>query len=130
MSFELFVQRFKDGDSAPMPSGAFDVFRPHVDRTEPQFHFWHVRTADGEAEIFANIESGTFGSLMIASFSGGAVLGLLIEFARQADAVILAPGCPSLLMAETQREHLPDELQADTLVVQGADGIQQVLSDY
>ena len=56
MSYDMFVQGFDGGDAAPMPSAAFDVFRPHVDRTQPEHHLWHVRTPDdGEADIYADL---------------------------------------------------------------------------
>ena len=78
MSFELFVQGFSGGDAAPMPSSAFDVFRPHVDRTTPEFHYWHIRTPDGgDADIYADVTPETFGSLMISRFSTGGPLDLL-----------------------------------------------------
>jgi hypothetical protein len=35
MSYDMFVQGFDAGDAVPMPSSAFDVFRPHVDRIKP-----------------------------------------------------------------------------------------------
>jgi len=54
MSYDMFAQGFDAGDAAPMPSLAFDMFRPHVDRTQPEHHFWHPRTPDGgEADIAA-----------------------------------------------------------------------------
>ena len=128
MSFEMFVQGFAGGDAAPMPSSAFDVFRPHIDRTEPQFHYWHVSTPDGgDAGIYADVTPGTFDSLMINRFSDGDPLDLLAEFAIQANGVILAPGCPAMLTAEAQREHLPDDFDFEIVVVRNGDDIRQVL---
>ena len=123
----MFVQGF-DGDAAPIPSSAFDVFTPYVDRTQPEHHFWHVRTPDdGEADIYANVTPGTFGSLMITRFSPGGPLDLLAEFTIRAGAVILAPGGPAMLTAEAQRQHLPAEFQHDAVVVRSGDEILQVL---
>jgi hypothetical protein len=106
-----------------MPTAAFNVFRPYIDRTNPKYNSWHVSAPDkGEADLHADVETERFDGLMISRFSNGVILDLLIEFAAQADAVILPPGCPAMLTAENQREHLPDELQADTVVVsRGAD---------
>jgi hypothetical protein len=112
MSFDVFVQRFAHGDTTPMPSVVFHaVFGPHIDRTEPERQFWHVQAPDGgEADIYADVEGESCGSLMINHFSNGDVLDLLVEFARQADAVIMPVGCPVLLTAPAQHGHLPDEL--------------------
>ena len=124
----MFVQGFEDGDAAPMPSAAFDVFRPHVDRTRPEHHFWHVRTPDGgEAEIYADVTPGTFDSLMITRFSAGDPLDLLAEFTIRASAVILAPGGPAMLTAEARRQHLPGDFQLHAIVVRNGDDIRQAI---
>jgi hypothetical protein len=129
MSYDMFVQDFDAGDAAPMPSSAFDVFRPHVDRIKPEHHFWHVRTPDGgEADIYADVTPGTFDSLMISRFSDGAPLDLLAEFTIRASAVILAPGGPAMLTAEAQRQHLPDDFQRDAIVVRNGDDIRQAFT--
>ncbi|MFU8872305.1 hypothetical protein [Micromonospora sp. SL4-19] len=46
MSYDVFVQRFEQGDAAPMAGDVFlAVFEPCVDRREPQNSYWHI-TAD------------------------------------------------------------------------------------
>ena len=128
MSYDMYVQAFDRGNAAPMPSAAFDVFRPHIDWTQPEHDFWHVRTADdGEADIYADLTAGTFDSLMISRFSDGDPLDLLAEFTIRASAVILAPDGPAMLTAEAQREHLPADFQRDAIVVRNGDGIRQAL---
>ena len=54
---------------------------------------------------------------MISRFSPGLVLDLLVEFAHHAQAVILPPGCPTLMTDEAQRQHLPEELHAEAVLV-------------
>lgn len=128
MSFDTFVQRFRDGAAVPISSAAFGVLRPYIDKVEPEHHFWHVRAIDGgEADVYAAVAPETFESLMISRFSAGVVLDLLAEFARQAGAVILPPGCPVLLTAETQRQDLPAELQHEAVVVRDGQDIEQAL---
>jgi hypothetical protein len=112
MSYDMFVQGFDAGDAAPMPSSAFDVFRPHADPAQPEHHFWHVRTPDGgEADIYADVTPETFDSLMISRFSQGSPLDLLADFAIRASAVILAPGGLAMLTAEAQGQHLPGDFR-------------------
>jgi hypothetical protein len=128
VSYQMFVQRFEHGEAVPMPSAAFHaVFGPHVDRTEPEFHLWHVHASDGgEADLYATVTPESFGGFMISRFSAGVVLDLVVEFARQADAVILPPGCPALLAAETQRRQLPDEFQHEAVIVAHSRDIEDV----
>jgi hypothetical protein len=124
----MFVQGFDGGDAAPMPSPAFDVFRPHVDRDRPEHHFWHIRTPDGgEADIYADVTPGTFDGLMISRFSGGDPLDLLAQFAIRAGGVILAPDGPAMLTTEAQRRHLPAGFQLGAVVVRNGDDIRRTL---
>lgn len=114
-----------------MPSPAFEVFRPHIDQAQPEHHFWHLRTPDGgEADIYADVTPGIFGSLMISRFSAGSPLDLLAEFTIRASAVILATGGPAMLTAETQRQHLPGDFQSDAIIVRNGDDIRQALTTF
>jgi len=131
MGLNMFVQGFEAGDAAPMPSSAFDVFRPHAELIQAEYHFWRVRTPDGDgADIYADVTPGTFDSLMISHFSAGGPLDLLAEFAIRASAVILVPDGPAMLTAEAQRQHLPDDLQHDAIVIRNGDDIRQALSTF
>ncbi|MEU7798302.1 hypothetical protein AB0B10_03430 [Micromonospora arborensis] len=58
MSYDMFVQRFEQGDAAPMPGDAFRaVFAPRADRREPQHGYWHISADDGgTADIYATEE--------------------------------------------------------------------------
>jgi len=131
MGLNMFVQGFDAGDAAPMPSSAFDVFRPHAEQIRAEHHFWRVRTPDGdEADIYADVTPGTFGSLMMSHFSVGGPLDLLAEFAIRANAVILVPGGPAMLTAGAQRQHLPDDFQHDAIVIRNGDDIRQALATF
>ncbi|MFI6256330.1 hypothetical protein ACIBCL_09430 [Micromonospora zamorensis] len=122
MSYDMFVQRFEQGDAAPMPGDAFRaVFEPRADRREPQHGYWHI-SADGggTADVYATLTDDTLRSLMISRFSAGAILDMLVKFVGLADAVVLPPGCHTLLAHESQRCHLPEGLRADAVVVRRA----------
>ncbi|MFI5927474.1 hypothetical protein ACIA3K_15990 [Micromonospora sp. NPDC051543] len=66
---------------------------------------------------------------MISQFSSGAVLDMLVTFIGLADAVVLPPGCPTLLAHEGQRCHLPEELRAAALVIRSGADVERVLSN-
>lgn len=125
----MFVQRFENGEAASMAVSSFrSIWEPHVDRREPLHHYWHVTAGDaGEADVYADLGDADFDSLTLARFSAGQVLDLLVEFIGVADAVVLPPGCPTLLAVEEQRRHLPDELRPDAVVVRSGADVQRVL---
>jgi hypothetical protein len=66
---------------------------------------------------------------MISRFSPGGVLDLLVEFIVAADAVVLVPGCPTLLGREGQRRHLPEILREGALVVRGGADVDRILRE-
>lgn len=129
MSYDMSVQRFEQGDGAPMAGDAFlAVFEPCVDRREPRHSYWHISADDGgTADVYAALAGGTLDSLMISRFSAGAVLDMLVKFIGLADAVVLPPGCPTLLAHEGQRQQLPEELRAEAVVVQAGADVERVL---
>ncbi|MFF5177057.1 hypothetical protein ACFY2Q_03385 [Micromonospora sp. NPDC000316] len=129
MSYDMFVQRFEQGDAAPMAGDAFlAVFAPRADRRGPQHSYWHISADDGgTADLYATLADDTLGSLIISRFSVGAVLDLLVKFVGLADAVVLPPGYPALLAHESQRCHLPEELRADAVVVQAGADVERIL---
>lgn len=58
---------------------------------------------------------------MVNHFGGDEVMDLIVELARQADAVIIGPGLPPLLTRPEQREQLrPDmDLGEPVLIASG-----------
>ncbi len=129
MSYEIFVYRFIDGHSVPIPASIFEEsFLAIADRRDPEFDFWHIRAADnGEADIYAKPDRDGLTSVMISRCKGEAILDLIAEFARRADAVIILPGCATALTNATQRRHLPPDL-ADSALVHDGSGISTLLA--
>jgi hypothetical protein len=127
MGFDVFVQGFRHGAAAALPTAAFHaVFRPHIDRIKPEHGYHHVTAPDhGQAHIYAQVNGEYFTGFMVNHFSEGDVLDLLADFAHRAHAVILPVGCPTLLVSPDQREHLPAELLGNdsriTIVTTGHD---------
>jgi hypothetical protein len=129
VGYDMFVQRFEQGDAATMAGGAFSaVFEPSVDRQDRRYDYWHISAEDGgTADVYAALADDTLDSLMISRFSTGMVLDMLVKFIGLADAVVLPPGCPTLLAHEGQRHHLPEELRADAVVVQSGTDVEHIL---
>lgn len=101
MSFDVFFQRFRDGDAAPAAGAQmYEVLKPYVVREEPESNFALVEYGDGSADVYL------VGDHMMASrVSGGRPWDLLVAGARAADWVIMPVGCPTCITAETQQDH-------------------------
>jgi len=130
VSFDVFVQGFRQADATPLPSAQFHaVFGPYVDRTVPEQEFWHITTPDGgDADIYVDPSGETFTSLLINHFTAGQVLDLLARFTRQANAVILPVGCPILVPAPDLLDELPAELlEPAPVVVETGEDIEAAL---
>ncbi|MET8150143.1 hypothetical protein ACIBSW_08485 [Actinoplanes sp. NPDC049668] len=130
MSYDLLVMRFADGERSSMPGSAFRAaFEARIDRTEPEFNYWHVTAPDGgDAGLYAGLSDDLVDSILITRFSTGAVLDLLATFMNLAGAVVVPPDRPTMLADEGQREHLPEELRADAVVVRSGADIEAVIA--
>jgi hypothetical protein len=127
VSFDVFVQGFRQADATPLPSAPFHaVFGPYVDRTVPEQEFWHITTPDGgDADIYVDAGGETFTSLLINHFTAGQVLDLLARFAERANAVIMPVGGPILVPAPGLLDELPAELlEPAPLVVETGEDIE------
>ncbi|MEH0826510.1 MULTISPECIES: hypothetical protein [unclassified Micromonospora] len=130
MSYQMWVQRFVDGEPVAMPGEAFAaVFGPYLDRLQPEFRSARVTVPDGgDATVYGYTGDDQLGSLMISRFSPGQVLDLLVEYARRADAVVIPPDCPTMMTSENQRGSLPDELRDRAVVVANGADVEAVLA--
>ena len=131
MGFDIYVDRYEGQRGVSMPVAAFDeVFGPHVIDAAPEHGYWRVRAPDGsEATLNATVELRFFHDLHLR-YSGAGVMDLLVEFAKRANGVIYSSYGPTMLVAEEQREQLPAELKADTVVIHDSDDIGRALAEY
>lgn len=118
MSFDVFCQRFVDGQAAP---GGGDAVRaalaPYVVRADPGTRYLFVEYGDGSADVYLGPDD-----LMANHVAGQDPWDLLVSAARAADWVLMPTDCPTCLTAESQRAHLPEGLDEDVVLVEtGAD---------
>lgn len=109
MSYGIFLQRFADGDAAPMDDAlGRSLLAPHVVRSRPEHDFVRIRAADGgQADVHTSP-----GCIMVSRFAAGGILDLVATLAVRLDAVVLLPDGTAVLPAEAHRPHLPPELRA------------------
>jgi hypothetical protein len=118
VSFDVFFQRFKDGEADP---GGGEVMRrvlePFIVREEPDHHFATIEVDDGGADVYLDGDD-----MMANHVTGRRAWDLLVEGAREAGWVIMPAGCPTCITNEAQRRHLPEGLDEGVAVVlSGAD---------
>ena len=121
MSFDIFLQGFRGGEAREIdPAPLRELIDPHV--IERDEGFVRLRLADGGADVYG-LDDET--SLMVNHCTGRAIWDLLVEVARRADLVILAPGLPVVMTSERTRAELPRELAADAIVVERGDELRR-----
>ncbi len=118
VSFDVFFQRFVDGDALP---GGGDrmraVLEPFVVREKPDYQFLHIGYQDGTADVYLGDDG-----MMANHISGRDPWDLLVTGARAAEWVIMPVGCAVCITEESQRSHLPPDLDEEVaLVLTGAD---------
>jgi hypothetical protein len=118
MSFDVFFQRFAHGDS--VPGGGAEMraaVAPYVVMDDPAHEFVRIAVGDGEADLYLSDDD-----MMANHVSGADPWEVLVAGARDAGWVIMPVDCPTCLTAESQREHLPEDLVGEVVVVAtGAD---------
>lgn len=101
MSWDIHVQGFRRGEAAPIDASALrDVLGPWIVADESDDDFWRVRAVDGgEADVHgvAHAHEG----VMVNHLGAGKIVDLLVTYAVKAGAVILAPGCRTMITNET-----------------------------
>ena len=103
--------RFQAGASAKIDSLEFWELLARAWEERPDEHgFVRLVRGDGEADVYAGRPGESLESVMVGHFGGNEIMDLIVELARQADAVIIGPDLPPLLTRAEQREQLPPDL--------------------
>lgn len=100
------------------------VLHPFVKREEPQHNFVAVECRGASADVYF-VEN----SMLVQHVSDQRMWDLLVRGAREADWVILPTGCPPCITAESQRLHLPAELEEDARLVQSGTELLRVIGE-
>ena len=129
MSYSLFLQRFQHGRAADFDAEVLRLLvRPHVVYREPENGFVELGFADGgSAELYSSDGDDQISSVMITRFSSGDALEFVARTAISVEGVVLLQDGVALVVEAGQRVHLPEELQADAVVVRSGAEIQAVI---
>lgn len=107
MSFDVFFQRFSDGDAGDGGNEeARAVLAPYIVAEDGG----HVRlVVDGrETDIYGLDDDSAF---MATHIEGDVVWDVLVRAAQAADYVILPVGCATCIVDSKQEAHLPEPLK-------------------
>ncbi|GGC06028.1 hypothetical protein [Cellulomonas carbonis] len=121
MSFDVFAQRFVGGEPAEAENGVLsELLAPHLMRVESESDFAELHFDDGTADFYGVAEPGT--GFMVNHVSGQLAWELFVRMASAGDMALMAPGVPTMIFSEEVRQHLPEGLAEDAVVLSsGAD---------
>lgn len=126
MSFDVYAQRFVDGEPVDEDSGLVrDLVAPHVARIESGSDFAELHFDDGTADFYGIANPGT--GFMVNHISGDRAWDLLARVASGGDMVLMAPSVPPMIFNDAARRHLPVALQDEVVVLAtGADILRTI----
>ena len=118
MSFDIFLQRFVDGEAVDADvDSMLAILGPLI--TDRTASWARIVTADGGADVYG-IDNPASG-LMINHASGRAVWDVLFELARTAGMAIMPVGCPTSVTDPGLIDALPAASLPAGVVTSGAD---------
>jgi len=127
VSFDIFLQGFRDGAGTPGDQAAAIAIITPLLAGPISGGYGRIVTADGEADLYGLGDSDE--GLMVNRASGHQIWQVIVDIARAAGYVVLPVGCPACVVDEVAIGHLPDELrEAAVLVHDGGDLELLVLS--
>ncbi len=126
MSFDVYVQRFRDRDAAPADAALLtELLQPYLEPRDGDPRRGNLRFADGDAEIYGTDDLTT--GFMLTHIAGREAWDVLADIGGRAGLTIMPVGCPTLVFDKSAIAHLPDPLGDDVVVVAtGADILRAI----
>ena len=123
MSFDVFLERFDDGESVDIdPAAVQAVLEPLVRDRSPEHEYVRITTADGEADVYGYVTPMV--GLLVNELEGEAVWDVLVDVARAAGLAISPEGGPTAVTDRSVVTHLPEELAGDVVLVSSGAELQ------
>jgi hypothetical protein len=132
LSYDLYLMRFRAGAPAEIDSPEFWELLAHAWEEPPDEHGCvRLVRGDGEADVYAGRPGESPRSVMVNHFSGDEIMDVIVDLARQADAVIIGPDLPPLLTRAEQREQLPPDMDLGeaVLIASGRELSERIAQD-
>lgn len=123
VSYDVFLQRFRDHSAAP---GGGDRMRaalePYVVEEDPAQRFLRIEYGDGSADVYLGPDD-----MMANHIAGRDPWELLVVGARAADWVLMPVDCPTCIVDEAQRAHLPGDVDQPVELVGSGEDLLRVI---
>lgn len=128
MSFDVFVQRFENGEPRPLDYDrvlAIFARQSTSPLRTPSDGFLKLETDDGGADVYG-LSPGTEG-LMFNHIAGLVAWQAIWKVANELNAVILPVGAATMVTSTSAIEHLPTPLRQETMVITEANALHQAI---
>jgi hypothetical protein len=123
--------RFEAGAPAQIDSPEFWELLTRTSEKPPDKHgFVRLVRGDGGADVYAGRPGKSLQSVMVNHFGGDQIMDLIVELAREADAVIIGPDLPPLLTRTEQRDQLPPDMGlGDPVLIVSGQELSQTIAE-
>jgi len=128
VSFDVFVQRFENGDSVPLDHAAVRNALAEASSAPlpvPDGGHLRLKTDDGGADLYG-LRPGTM-AFMLNRINGLSAWNVIWNIAHTTSAVLLAVGAPAIATTAETLDQLPTELKQAAIVGTDPASLLQVL---
>ena len=127
MSYDVYLQRFRNGERAPVDDArVWKLLERAWEAPPDRFGFSRVRRGDDEGDLYAARPGRPIDGLMF-NHAAQAIYDLMYEVAVAGDMTIIPPDAGPFVVRAEQVEHLPRDLAERALLVRsGADLVRAV----
>ena len=127
MSFDIFLQGFRDGNGADGDyEAANQVLARYLVNLDRRFDYALIRTPGGD-------EASVYGvgatELMVTHSTGGEIYDVLYAVAAAGRWAVMPVGCLTCVTSPDLLAELPDELRDQAIVVTSGDDIRRVVEE-
>jgi hypothetical protein len=114
MSFDVFLQAFRDGGAGRASDGAvLEILEPLV--TSRREGWARVATVDGESDVFGIDDAGS--GLMFVNPQGLVIWDVMVDIAKAAGFVVMPIGCGTCIVDERIVSDLPEGIPKPVVMV-------------
>jgi hypothetical protein len=117
VSYDVFLQRFRDGEVALVESPeVWSILEEAWDAPPDKFDYCRVSRGADEGDLYA-VPIGTPIDSLMFNHAGRAIYHLMFDVAVAGDMTIMPLDVGPFIVREDQLEHLPAELRSSAIVI-------------
>lgn len=129
MSYDVFLQRFRDGEPEAVDSpDAWSILEGAWDSPPDEFDFSRVSREGDEGDLYAVQIGQPIDSLMF-NHAGRGVYHLMFDVAVAGEMAIIPPDVGPFVVREEQLQHLPADLRATAVVIRSGEELVRAMEE-